>query len=149
MALFHQGEVWVVLSHLNGGQLFSKALEQTLGLDATQSEQYKRTYGLDASQLEGKVRTGLLIVLDNIVNEIRKGMEYHLFTHKTKVAKIVLSGGGVYLPQLTTHLSEIFSGIEVVIGDPFGSAKPGRGGIVIPREKAVYTVAIGLSQRVF
>ena len=94
------------------------------------------------------MRTGLLIVLDNIVSEMRKAMEYHLSTRKSRVTRIVLSGGGAYLPQFTSYLSQIFGGIEVLIGDPFATAKPGKG-ITIPRERSVYSVSIGLAQRVF
>jgi Tfp pilus assembly PilM family ATPase len=79
---------------------------------------------------------------------MRKAMEFHLSSRKTKVTRIVLSGGGAYLPQLSAHLSQVFGGIEVVVGDPLLTAKPAKG-IAIPRERAVYSVSIGLSQRVF
>lgn len=131
-----------------GGVSLTRALSQSLSLPLPQAEEYKRTYGLDASQLEGKVRTGLLLVLDNIVSEMRKAMEYHLSVRKTRVNRIVLSGGGAYLPQLSTYLSELFGGLEVLVSDPFVAAKPGRG-VVLPRERAVYSVSVGLSQRIF
>lgn len=132
----------------SGGVALTRALSQSLSLPLPQAEEYKRTYGLDPAQLEGKIRTGLLIVLDSVVSEMRKAMEYHLSTRGTHVGRIVLTGGGAYLPQLTNHLSQIFGGIEVVVGDPFAQAKPGRG-VVIPRERAVYGVVAGLSLRVF
>lgn len=132
----------------SGGVALTRALSQSLALPLAQAEEYKRTYGLDSAQMEGKVRAGLLIIFDTIVSEIRKAMEYHLSTRKSHVTRIVLSGGGAYLPQLTTYLSQIFGGIEVVVGDPLGMAKPGRG-VTLPREKAVYSVAVGLSQRIF
>lgn len=132
----------------SGGVALTRALAQALSLPLPQAEEYKRTYGLDESQLEGKVRTGLLIVLDGIVSEMRKAMEYHLASRKTNVTRIVLSGGGAYLPEFSKYLSQIFGGLEVVVGDPFASGKPGRG-VTIPREKAVYAVSVGLSQRIF
>ncbi len=132
----------------SGGVALTRALAQSLSLPLPQAEEYKRTYGLDQKQVEGKVRTGLLIILNSIVGEIRKAMEYHLTSRKTRVGRIVLSGGGAYLPEFGSYLSESFGGIEVVVADPFATAKPGRG-VVIPREKAVYSVAVGLSQRVF
>jgi type IV pilus assembly protein PilM len=132
----------------SGGVSLTRALAQSLSLPLPQAEEYKRTYGLDANQLEGKVRAGLLIILEGIVNEVRKAMEYHLTSRKSRVTRIVLSGGGAYLPEFGAHLSQLFGGIEVVVGDPYASAKPGRG-VTIPREKAVYSVSVGLSQRVF
>lgn len=132
----------------SGGVALTRALSQSLALPLPQAEEYKRTYGLDQTKLEGKVRTGLLIILDGIVSEMRKAMEFHLSSRKSRVTRIILSGGGAYLPQLSAHLSQVFGGIEVVVGDPMLVAKPGRG-VALPREKAVYSVSIGLSQRVF
>jgi type IV pilus assembly protein PilM len=132
----------------SGGVSLTRALAQSLSLPLPQAEEYKRTYGLDPAQLEGKVRSGLQIILDTVVNEIRKAMEYHLSSRKNRVTRIVLSGGGAYLPQFSGYLSEVFGGIEVVVGDPFATAKAGRG-ITLPRERAVYSVSVGLSQRVF
>ena len=132
----------------SGGVALTRALAQSLSLPLPQAEEYKRTYGLDPAQLEGKVRAGLQIILDSIVGEMRKAMEYHLTSRKTHVTRIILSGGGGYLPEFSGFLSQIFGGIEVVVGDPFATAKPARG-VTIPREKAVYSVSVGLSQRVF
>lgn len=132
----------------SGGVSLTRALSQSLSLPLPQAEEYKRTYGLDPKQLEGKVRTGLLIIMDGIVNEIKKAMEYHLSTRKSRVTRIILSGGGAYLPEFSVYLSEIFGGIEVIVGDPLAVGKPGRG-ITLPREKAAYSVSVGLSQRVF
>lgn len=132
----------------SGGVAMTRALSQSLSLPLPQAEEYKRTYGLDGKQLEGKVKTGLQIVLDGLVVEMRKAMEYHLTTRKSHVTRIVLSGGGAYLPEFGGYLSQIFGGIEVLVGDPFAVARPGRT-VSIPREKAVYSVSVGLSQRIF
>lgn len=132
----------------SGGVSLTRALSQSLSLPLPQAEEYKRIYGLDDSQMEGKVRGGLLIVLDTVVAEMRKAMEYHLTSRKSRVSRIVLSGGGAYLPEFGSHLSQIFGGIEVVTGDSFANGKPSKG-ILLPRERAVYSVSVGLSQRVF
>lgn len=132
----------------SGGVAMTRALTQALSLPLPQAEEYKRTYGLQDNQLEGKVKTGLLVVLDSVVREIRKAMEYHLSLKKSPVARIVLSGGGAYLPEFSVYLTQLFEGIEVVLGDPFAVAKVGRG-VTLPRERAVYGVAVGLAERVF
>lgn len=131
-----------------GGVSLTRALSQALALPIMQAEEYKRTYGLDPAQLEGKVRKSLLVVMDSVVSEIRKAIEYHASENKLRVSRIILSGGGAYLPSLTTYLGEVFTGMEVVIGDPFMYAHPSRG-VKIPVEKAVYSVAVGLAQRTF
>lgn len=132
----------------SGGVAMTRALSQALALPLPQAEEYKRTYGLDEKQMEGKVRSALLVVLDTVVSEIRKAMEYHLSSRKTRVTRIVLSGGGAYLPQLSGYLSQVFGGLEVVVGDPLAVGKPNRG-VTLPRERAVYSVSVGLAERVF
>lgn len=131
-----------------GGVALTRALAQSLTLPLPQAEEYKRTYGLDESQLEGKVRSGLLIVMDQVVSEMRKAMEFFATEHKARINRVLLSGGGAYLPALAPYLGSVFAGIEVVIADPFSVATPERG-VTIPKERAVYTVATGLSTRVF
>ncbi len=131
-----------------GGVALTRGLSQSLSLPLPQAEEYKRTYGLDSNQLEGKVMAGLMIVLNGIISEVRKAMEYHLSKRKNSVTRIVLSGGGSYLPNFAAVISSAFGGIEVIIADPFAAAKATKG-VVIPRERAVYSVAVGLSQRIF
>lgn len=131
-----------------GGVALSRALSQNLTLPLPQAEEYKRTYGLDPKQLEGKVRNGLLLPLEQVISEIRKAMEFYATEHKSRISRILLSGGGAYLPELAPHLGSVFSGVEVVIADPFAAAKAERG-VVIPKERAVYSVAVGLAMRVF
>lgn len=140
----------LVFSHAlpTGGVAITRALAQALSLPLPQAEQYKRTYGLDEQQLEGKVRQAILVVFQNIVLEVRRAMEFYASSSGSQVSRIVLSGGGAYMPEITTYLSGEFQGMEVLVGDAFLSAKETRD-TVIPEERAVYSVAVGLALRDF
>lgn len=131
-----------------GGVALTRSLSQTLTLPLPQAEEYKKTYGVEPSQLEGKVRKGLLIGLSQIVDEMRKAMEYFATTHNERVGRILLTSGGAYLPGLVTYLTEEFGGIEVVVADPLSVGKAVRG-LVLPKERAHLAVALGLAQRTF
>lgn len=131
-----------------GGVALTRAVSQSLSLPIAQAEEYKRTYGMDPKQLEGKVREGLLVVMEGMANEMQKAMEYHATENGSQVRRIILSGGGAYMPDLGAYLGEKFAGIEVVLGDPFSKAKA-RGNLAIPQERAAYVVAAGLSLRTF
>ena len=130
-----------------GGVAMTRALSQSLGLPLPQAEEYKRTYGLQDNQLEGKVKTGLMIVMDTLVKEIRKAMEYQVAEKKRVVNRIILSGGGAYLPELSGYLTSLYGSVEVVLGDPFAMATFTKG-LTLPVTKAVYTVAVGCSLRI-
>ena len=77
---------------------------------------------------------------------MRKAMEHFGAKYSSNIARIVLSGGGAYMPSLSTYLGTMFGGVEVLIGDPFMYARPARN-VTIPNERAVYSVAAGLALR--
>lgn len=122
LSVVHEGELRFVLSHLNGGQLLTKALEQTLSLDTTQSEQYKRTYGLDDGQFEGKVKEALLPATRLLVTEMKKAMQFFVNQHpQSSIQRIVLSGGTSMLPGLVQFITNEI-GAEVLVAAPFAAA---------------------------
>ncbi len=119
IGIVHQGELQFVVSQLNGGQLLTKALEQGVGLDATQAEQYKRTYGLDEKQFEGKVRQALVPAVQLLVTELRKAAQFFVSqNHQGSVHRIVLSGGATLLPGLVQFITAEL-GAEVLVSAPF------------------------------
>ncbi len=142
------GAVSFSYSMPTGGVALSRALAQSLSLSLPQAEQYKRTYGLDSKQLEGKVRAALLVVFSSIVSETRKATQNYIASGGSPLNRIILSGGGAYLPDLSMYMSGEFPGVEAVIADPFLTAKAKKE-VVIPEERAVYSVVVGLALRSF
>lgn len=122
ISIVHGGELKFVLSHLNGGQLLTKSLEQTLGLDSTQSEQYKRTYGLDEAQFQGKVRQALFPAVQLLVGELRKAIQFFVNQNpQESVKRIVLSGGTASMPGLVEYITSEL-GVEVLVVAPFANS---------------------------
>ncbi len=130
-----------------GGLALTRAMASELGLEVNQAEQYKRTYGLDPGQLQGKVRNTLLPVFASLTNELRKGMQYYAGEQGKKIARIVVSGGGAYLPTMVRELAANL-GVEVVSGNPLQGVEMDAnqqkriGGI-----GAVFGIATGLALR--
>ncbi|MEX0896392.1 MAG: type IV pilus assembly protein PilM [Patescibacteria group bacterium] len=144
LTVIHEGELRFVLSHLNGGQLLTKALEQTLSLDTTQSEQYKRSYGLDDGQFEGKVKEALLPATRLLVTEMKKAMQFFVNQHpQSSIQRIVLSGGTAMLPGLVQFISSEI-GVEVLVAAPFAAAS---GEIPQNVNQPGMTVCMGLLNR--
>ncbi len=130
------------------GEAFNRAITSTLGLDASQAEQYKRTYGFVANQLEGKLAEAMRPVLVVIANEIKKTAEFYTSKHPGEEVKIVtLSGGVAALPDIVGAMSGLV-GVEVAIANPFGKLVMDAG-----QQKALagagpfYVVAVGLAMR--
>lgn len=143
MAVVHQGELDFVISHLSGGQVLTRSLEQAIGLDATQAESYKRTYGLDESQFQGKVRQALLPAVQIMIGELQKASRFFVSQHPTEsVKRVLLSGGTSQMPGLVQMITQEL-GAEVLMAEPFAEA---HGQIPTVNHPAL-TVCMGLLMR--
>jgi type IV pilus assembly protein PilM len=146
MVVVENKEIVLTYSVQTGGLALTRAIEKGLELPPAQAEEYKRAYGLDGNQLEGKVRQVLLPVLNILVAEIRKAIQYYQTEHMlVPVRAIILSGGSVYLPGIAPYFAEIF-GMEVGLANPLETI-PAQRGLTPPADVATYTAAIGVAMR--
>jgi type IV pilus assembly protein PilM len=144
LAIVHKGELQFVISHMNGGQMLTKSLETSIGLDAAQAEQYKRSYGLDGSQFQGKVRDALLPPVNMLLTEVRKSVQFFVNQNPQEtVQRIVLSGGSAMLPSLVQHITNEL-GVEVLVASPFAGVE---GTIPENVNAPAMSVCMGLLQR--
>jgi type IV pilus assembly protein PilM len=138
------GELLFVFTQPGAGLLLTKTLQQTVGLDLEQAEQYKRSYGLDPNQFEGKLNRALVPVINNIAVELQKSLRY--FTDQaaknTPVSRVVLTGGTAQLPGLVEHLTEKL-GLEVLLAAPFATTT----GEIPSQNQQAYAVCLGLLMR--
>jgi type IV pilus assembly protein PilM len=143
LAMVHQGEIAFVFNHMSGGQMLTRSLEQGLGLDAVQSEEYKRTYGLDPTQFQGKVATTLAVPVKVLTDEMQKAIRFFINKNPGQtVSRVLLSGGGAQLSGLIQQVTENL-GIEVLMAAPFTSAS----GAIPQANQAALTVCMGLLMR--
>lgn len=144
LLIVHKGEMVLSYSIQTGGLSLTRAVEKQLELPPNQAEEYKRAYGLNPAELEGRVRQSLSGVMNIIISEIRKAMQYYQTSHTlSPIRTMWLSGGSAYLPGLSTYLTEAFS-YEVDIVNPVGSVAVAKG-VPIPKDIAAFTPAVGLA----
>ena len=111
-----------VLSHLSGGLLLNKSLEQNLGLDAAQAEQYKCSFGLNPEQFEGKVKAALQAPVQMLVTEMRKTIQFHQTqSPQDPIKRVVMTGGSSLLPGMVQFVTQEL-GVEVLVASPFATA---------------------------
>lgn len=119
IGIVHNSQLFFSRSIPTAGEAFTRAVGQSLGVDATRAEEYKRAYGLSQDQLEGKIRTAINPVFKIVADEMKKAMHYYQTELQGTAPSIaVLTGGTTGLPDVVTELTNIL-GIEVTIGDPF------------------------------
>lgn len=143
MFVVHEGELVFVFTHLNGGGLLTKALEQSAQLDSQQAEEYKRAYGIDESHFEGKIRNMLIPSVRLLVQEIQKAQQFFIQQFPGKsVQRILLTGGASQLPDLAEFVAST-TGTEVLTAAPFSNAK----GQIPNSNHPAFSVCVGLLMR--
>jgi len=148
IAVVKNGQLTFTRTIPTAGEAFTRAVAQSLGIEISQAEQYKRTYGLSGSQLEGKIKIALDPIFRVVVEEMKKAIHFYQSEEKEEAPKsIILSGGTAGMPEAISLLSKMM-GLEVVIGNPFAK-------IAVDPEAAkslasfapLYSIAVGLAMR--
>lgn len=108
-----------------GGNQFTSALQKELGLTYAQAESVKRGLPLPAEIEPRSIEPILETVSEILALEIQKTMDFYRATAddgEAAVQRILISGGGSKLPNLTAYLSGRFE-MPVEVLDPFRKIK--------------------------
>lgn len=106
-----------------GGDILTKTLQQNLGLDYNQANEYKKAYGMDKNQADGKVFNALKPQVDNIISEVQRAAIF--FTKQqpnATIKRVILTGGTAQLPGLLLYLASSMD-YEVELANPFRDLK--------------------------
>ncbi|MEX1113164.1 MAG: type IV pilus assembly protein PilM [Patescibacteria group bacterium] len=132
-----------------GGGALTRAISQSLGVDANRAEQFKRDFGLRADKLEGQIPKAVKPVLDTLVGEIRRSLDYYREQPHSQldIREMVVVGGTARMPELLALLSGTF-GLETKIGDPWANVNYASGLKQQLSELAPsFAVTVGLAMR--
>ena len=129
-----------------GSDTVSRAISQSFQLEWKQAEEYKKTYGLESQHFEGKVAQVIRPVIDSILMEAKRAIEYFAKEYPNiKVNRVVCVGDAARLPGLIPYSAK-FLGVEVQIGDPWqGIDKKKEFETVLAKGAPGFTVAVGLA----
>lgn len=130
-----------------GGVNLTKAIMAEFNLPQNQAEEYKQTYGILEDKLSGKLAAILRPILDILISEIIKAIEFsHNYAKDTQIRRIVVCGGGAFFPGLAEFLTERTS-LEVSLGDPWADFVKEGLVLKLPGQGTIYGVATGLALR--
>jgi len=103
-----------------GAKSLIRVTAQNLGLDEAQAEQFVRKFGLTQTKLEGQVYRSMKPLLDNIVDEVKKSIDFYYQGAGTagKIEKIVITGGPAAIPEMPVFLANSL-GLAVEMGNPW------------------------------
>jgi type IV pilus assembly protein PilM len=119
LALVHEG--FVHASHVisMGAQDISLGLSRSQGISFAQAEEIKCRVGMIGDEDGRDVLAVAEILLVNIMNEATRFVEGYEQKHGTKIAKVILVGGGARLLGLEKVVAQSFPGAVIEKGDPF------------------------------
>lgn len=148
LAIMREGVITFTRSISAGGNAMSRALAQTLGLEPSQAEEFKKTYGFESDKMESKLITAMAPIMDTIVGEIKRSIAFFVEKHPGETLKVVLlSGGTAKTPGLVKHLAEKIGNVEIQLVNPWvGITKDVRFN-VLDGEGPTFAVAVGLALR--
>jgi type IV pilus assembly protein PilM len=147
MVMVRDGNVIFTRSLATGGANLTKALMTEFKLPEDQAEEYKRAYGILKDKLGGKVANVLKPILETVVVEVIKVLDYsrnHIEGYQLN--RIIICGGGSYLPGFAEYLTERTS-LKVLSGDPWASFSKEGLVLKIPGQGGFFAVATGLALR--
>jgi len=126
----------------------TRVLAEKMGLSYAQAEQFKFDLSVALSADAHEELPQLLIkTLEPIVTEMEYMLDFFQSTNKGNVEKIILSGGGALLLNLSDYLSKRLN-LRVIIGDPWNRVRcPAELKPVLSEVGPRLAVAIGLAMR--
>lgn len=146
MSIMNDGHLVFSQSISIGSDAMTQAIINQFNFEYVQAEEYKRNYGLMPDALEGRVYSTLKPIMDSMITEIQRGVEF--YKSKTLMAAprdYILGGDGALLPGLQGYISSAL-GVTSNVADPFVNIKiPEKYEAVITKSKPSFSVSVGLA----
>ena len=103
------------------GNDLALALSKEFQIDFEEASKIKKQYGLNLGAKEDSqaIRAVIQPLIDIIVKEVKDVLDNFAKQEKREVKKIIIVGGTSLLPGLKNHLTEVFAGKVIEIGNPF------------------------------
>jgi type IV pilus assembly protein PilM len=131
-----------------GSDSITKAISQSFSMDSSKANEYKKTYGMDPKNFQGKLATVINPVVDIILVDVKRTLEYFRreFTDIAP-AKVFLTGEASLMPGFVEYVAQKLQ-ITVEIANPWKDIKVSENDAsFLEKSRSAYTVAIGLSKK--
>lgn len=131
-----------------GSDSITKAISQSFSMDILKAEEYKKTYGMDVSHFEGKLASVITPVVDLILMDVRKSLEYFKREFsEIAPSKIFITGDAANMPGLQDYVRNKLR-IDVEIANAWQTIQVSEGDAqILNKNSSAYTVAIGLAKK--
>lgn len=146
MSIISEGYLVFSQSIAIGSDSLTQAIINKFNFEYNRAEEFKRNYGVVPDVLEGKIMKVLSPIMDSIMVEVRRGVEFYKSrTLSIAPAEYILSGDGALLPGLKEYIAKSLN-VNTTLAMPWNNI------VIDPKFKdiamkgaASYSVAIGLA----
>ena len=103
-----------------GGKTVTRAIAASMGIDEARAEQFKRDVGMGAALEPSGDGVGQMIATSfaAVVNEMKYSLGLYQGQGRTKIEKILITGGSAFLPSLPEFLTQSL-GVKAYIANPW------------------------------
>lgn len=146
MSILVNGNLVFSQSIAIGSDSLTQAIVNKFNFEYQRAEEFKRNYGVVENILEGKIAAVLSPIVESIMIEVRRGVEFYK-TRSLSSAPLnyVLNGDGALLPGLTEFVAKSLGG-NVFIAVPWNNiVVDNKFKDIIAKGGPSYSVAIGLA----
>jgi type IV pilus assembly protein PilM len=146
MSIMLDGQMVFSQSIAIGADSLTQAIVNKFNFEYQQAEEYKRNYGVVEGILEGKVYATLSPIIDALITEITRGVEFYKNKTLAPIPKnFLLNGDGALLPGLADYISKAMS-VDAVLANPWNNiVVPDKFKNIVAKSSASNSVAIGLA----
>lgn len=129
-----------------GSDSLTQSIINKFGFEFKQAEEYKRNYGVIPNVLEGKIYQVLSPILESIMLEVSRGIEF--YKNKTlspAPTDFLLTGDGALLPGLSDYISKALNSNASIANPWMNISIDPKFRDIIAKSGPSYSVAIGLA----
>ncbi|MDD4381975.1 MAG: type IV pilus assembly protein PilM [Candidatus Dojkabacteria bacterium] len=146
MSILSEGYLVFSQSIAIGSDSLTQAIINKFNFEYQRAEEFKRNYGVVENVLEGKIYSVLSPILESIMIEVRRGVEFY----KNKTLSVaptdyILNGDGALLPGLKEYVSKSL-GANALVSTPWNFITvDNKFKDIVTKSGPSYSVAIGLA----
>jgi type IV pilus assembly protein PilM len=146
MSILSEGYLVFSQSIAIGSDSLTQAIINKFNFQYQRAEEFKRNYGVSKGVLENKIYEVLSPILESIMIEIRRGVEFYKNkTLSVSPSEYLLGGDGALLPGLAEYVSKSLS-VKTEVANPWKNiVVEDKFRDIIAKSGPSYSVAIGLA----
>lgn len=146
MSILSDGYLVFSQSIAIGSDSLTQAIINKFNFEYQRAEEFKRNYGISEGVLEGKILNVLSPIVESIMVEVRRGVEFYKNrTLSVPPTDYLLNGDGALLPGLPEYVSKSL-GVNAILANPWNNiVVDDKFRDIVIKSGSSYSVAIGLS----